>query len=60
MNHEQLIELVAEMRQAQKDYFAGRRNPDAKARLLQKSKHLEKQVDQAIEAAKRPGLFGGG
>ena len=43
MTYEQFIDLVAEMRQAQKEYFKTRdRN------ILSKSKQLEAQVDAEI------------
>lgn len=41
--HEELLNLVAEMRQAQRDYFAMR-----SYNMLQKSKVLEKKVDAKI------------
>lgn len=44
--------LVAEMRQAQKDYFATRDRE-----VLNRSKSLERQVDKQIESINQPGLF---
>lgn len=44
-NTDHFILAVAEMRQAQKDYFRNRWPED-----LRKSKELERKVDQMIEA----------
>lgn len=43
------VALVAEMRQAQKNYFA-ERQPYEKQQYLNESKRLEKEVDAAIQA----------
>lgn len=45
MNLIELAELVAQMREAQKRYFANRTTDN-----LQKSKALEAQVDKAVAA----------
>lgn len=57
MDVKQLAELVAEMRQAQRDYFKGRSGDE-----LRRSKHLEHKVDQAVRdilhpEQKQPSLF---
>ena len=53
MSVEQLASLVQEMRNAQREYFRTRSGP-----ALEKSKRLEKQVDDALGAVLRqPGLF---
>lgn len=44
MNPNEIIELVAEMRTAQRDYFSSRSHDS-----LRKSKVLEKRVDQEIK-----------
>lgn len=44
MNTDDFFKLVAQMRQAQKDYFRTRR-PD----VLEESKRLEKAVDKALK-----------
>lgn len=44
MNPNEIIELVAEMRAAQRDYFSTRSHDS-----LRKSKALEKRVDQEIK-----------
>ena len=44
MNPNEIIELVAEMRTAQRDYFSTRSHES-----LRKSKALEKRVDQEIK-----------
>lgn len=51
MDYEQLKALVKEMRSAQKEYFRDR-SRDA----LQRSKALEKRVDEEIAAAERQEL----
>lgn len=43
-NRRKFIELVESMRKAQRDYFYYHRGSD-----LEKSKQLEKQVDEAIK-----------
>lgn len=53
MTVEQLAELVQEMRNAQREYFRTRSGS-----ALDRSKKLEKQVDEALGAVLRqPGLF---
>jgi hypothetical protein len=44
MTDKEIIKLARTMRQAQKDYFNSRRHDD-----LQRSKQLERQLDQALE-----------
>lgn len=46
------VELVARMRNAQREYFKTRDRE-----VLSQSKKLEKQVDQYIDSQQRPGLF---
>ena len=50
MNAREFFDLVAEMRQAQKNYFAIRKSDDAvaKKQSLQRSIELEAQVDGEI------------
>lgn len=48
----EFLDLVSRMRGAQKQYFKTRDRD-----VLQLSKQLERQVDQYIEAQRRPGLF---
>ena len=50
MNAREFFDLVAEMRQAQKNYFAIRKSNDtvAKKQSLQRSIELEAQVDGEI------------
>ena len=51
MNGRQFYDLVVEMRQAQKDYFAARKSGHPKEEfsyLLGKSKSLEQRVDAEI------------
>lgn len=52
MKVKQFIELVSDMRQAQKEYFKTR-NIDA----LKRSKNLEMQVDQIINGSLEPKLI---
>ena len=48
------MQLVKDMRTAQKEYFTARRNPRMNAGpALQRSKALEKRVDEEIAAAER-------
>ena len=48
------MQLVKDMRAAQKEYFAARRDPRLNARdALQRSKVLERRVDVEIAAADR-------
>ena len=48
------MQLVKDMRAAQKEYFAARRDPRLNARdALQRSKALERRVDEEITAAER-------
>lgn len=48
------MQLVKDMRAAQKVYFAARRNPRLNAgSALQRSKALERRVDEEIAAAER-------
>lgn len=50
----EFAKLVIEMRKAQKAYFRNRQPSD-----LERSKQLEKQVDQAAQnIVEGPGLFG--
>jgi hypothetical protein len=55
MDHEQFAKLVAEMRQAQTEYFRTRSTT-----ALEQSKRLERQVDKALQelADKQGKLFG--
>lgn len=48
MNAKEFFNLVSEMRQAQKNYFKTRNQS-----YLDRSKHLEKQVDAEIERVNR-------
>ena len=51
------MQLVKDMRAAQKVYFAARRNPRLNAGpALQRSKALERRVDEEIAAAERQEL----
>lgn len=52
---QEFIDLVARMRQAQKDYFRYRQPS-----TLQLSKALERQVDSVIEQHQNPDLFSEG
>ena len=49
---EEFVKLVAEMRQAQKDYFKSR-SPEA----LERAKNLERQVDEKTKFFLEPPLF---
>lgn len=49
MTHEAFVALVREMRQCQKDYFKTR-----DFNILNASKRLEKQVDEAIKDFETP------
>lgn len=53
MNPDEFVQLVAEMRRVQRQFFKG----DKSARLVEYAKRLEKQVDNAIDALTHPGLF---
>lgn len=48
----QFLELVARMREAQKEYFITRDHV-----VLTRSKGLERQVDEFIRNVNQPGLF---
>ncbi len=49
--YKEFVELVAEMRSKQKEYFRTRKNPNIDSReILQESKRLEREVDKAIVA----------
>lgn len=53
MDFQAFRDLVAEMRRAQREYFRTRSST-----ALEKSKQLEKRVDDAIrEAGEQPALF---
>lgn len=49
---EEFVRLVAEMRQAQRDYFKSR-SPEA----LERAKNLERQVDEKTKFFLEPPLF---
>lgn len=54
MSTAELARLVADMRRAQKEYFRTKSSG-----ALERSKSLERQVDQAVqEAIEQPSLFG--
>lgn len=53
MNHIEFLKTVKDMRDAQKEYFKTR-----SFSALEKSRHLEKRVDQMIKDNENPGLFG--
>lgn len=54
----ELLNLVKEMRQAQKDYFkCPSSDYKKKKEILQRSKLLERKVDQAIAEFENPKLF---
>lgn len=52
MDNKEFIELVRQMRNAQKEYFRTRDK-----RILACSKELERRVDKAIEESNEPQLF---
>lgn len=55
MDYKEFIELVAEMRSKQKEYFRARKNQNIDSReILQESKRLEREVDKAIDAILNP------
>lgn len=55
MDYKEFVELVAEMRSKQKEYFRARKNPNIDGReILQESKRLEREVDKAIDAILNP------
>lgn len=47
MRHSKFIQLVLDMREAQKNYFKNRWGPEGK-KLLKEAIELEQQVDQAL------------
>jgi hypothetical protein len=55
---EKFLKLVAEMREAQRQYFrfAKAGSTDQKNKYLERSKQLEKQVDEIIETEKKAQL----
>ena len=53
MDCEEFVELVAEMRAMQKEYWS-RKNPNIE--ILQESKRLEREVDKAIDVVLNSGL----
>ncbi len=50
MTDEQILELVRRMREAQRHFFAVRREPGDHIEALNASRHLERQVDRALAA----------
>lgn len=53
MDYEAFMQLVKDMRAAQKEYFAARKQWGDSREALQRSKALEKRVDEVIAAAER-------
>lgn len=49
MKHSKFIQLVKDMRDAQKKYFRNRKNKEDAKYYLESALNLEAQVDQAIE-----------
>ncbi len=53
MTDAELIELVRQMREAQKRFFAVRRQPGDHIEALDASRRLERQVDKALAERER-------
>lgn len=59
MGNDEFVKLVADLRKAQKGFFRSNPGTPDRARWLEESKRLERQVDDAIKeiSNKQRGLF---